>query len=83
MVSLISMVCFQCKHDFCWVCQEAWSKHSSETGGYFRCNRFEVVTKVEEKAESLLTDVSVTIATSSYSYLIILNSPFMHKIVQD
>ncbi|XP_071791878.1 uncharacterized protein [Asterias amurensis] len=50
------MKCTKCKHDFCWVCQEAWSKHSSETGGYFRCNRFEVVTKVEEKAENLLTD---------------------------
>ncbi|XP_038072929.1 ankyrin repeat and IBR domain-containing protein 1-like [Patiria miniata] len=50
------MKCTKCKHDFCWVCQEAWSKHSSETGGYFRCNRFEVVTKVDEKAENLLTD---------------------------
>ncbi|XP_072034933.1 ankyrin repeat and IBR domain-containing protein 1-like [Amphiura filiformis] len=50
------MKCTKCKHDFCWVCLEPWSKHSSETGGYFRCNRFEVVQKVEEKAESLLTD---------------------------
>ena len=37
---------FQCKHDFCWVCQEPWKKHSSATGGYFRCNRYEVVRKV-------------------------------------
>jgi len=32
--------CAKCKHDFCWVCLESWKKHSSATGGYFRCNRY-------------------------------------------
>ncbi|XP_063955121.1 ankyrin repeat and IBR domain-containing protein 1-like [Lytechinus pictus] len=50
------MKCTKCKHDFCWVCLEVWSKHSSETGGYFRCNRYEVVQKVEEKAEGLMSE---------------------------
>lgn len=50
--------CLQCKHDFCWVCLEAWKKHSSATGGYFRCNRYEVVRKVEESTDRLKVDVS-------------------------
>ncbi|XP_030830538.1 ankyrin repeat and IBR domain-containing protein 1 [Strongylocentrotus purpuratus] len=50
------MKCTKCKYDFCWVCLEVWSKHSSETGGYFRCNRYEAVQKVEEKAEGLMSE---------------------------
>ncbi|XP_040570920.1 uncharacterized protein [Lepeophtheirus salmonis] len=34
------MKCSKCRFDFCWVCLESWKKHSSGTGGYFRCNRF-------------------------------------------
>ena len=26
----------------CQVCLEAWRKHSTATGGYFRCNRYKV-----------------------------------------
>jgi len=51
-------VVLQCKHDFCWVCLESWKKHSTATGGYFRCNRYEVVKKVEEQQESLKTEVT-------------------------
>ncbi|XP_071941744.1 ankyrin repeat and IBR domain-containing protein 1-like [Antedon mediterranea] len=46
------MKCTKCKNDFCWVCLEPWNKHSSETGGYFRCNRFEAVQKVHGKMET-------------------------------
>ncbi|KAI4467590.1 rbr family ring finger and ibr domain-containing [Holotrichia oblita] len=49
------MKCFKCKLDFCWVCQEPWTKHSSATGGYFRCNRFEAAQKVNEKQDSLMS----------------------------
>ena len=45
------MKCSKCKHDFCWICLEPWKKHSSATGGYFRCNRFEVVDKIEEEGK--------------------------------
>lgn len=50
-LNILLMFCnnFQCKFDFCWVCQESWKKHSSATGGYFRCNRFEAVRKADEK----------------------------------
>ena len=52
-----SFLCFQCKHDFCWVCLEQWKRHNSSTGGYFKCNRYEAVKKVEEQAAELVTDV--------------------------
>lgn len=50
----------QCKHDFCWVCLEPWKKHSTATGGYFRCNRYEVVKKVEENQDVLKSEVLFT-----------------------
>jgi ankyrin repeat/IBR domain-containing protein 1 len=53
------MKCSKCKHDFCWVCLESWKKHSTATGGYFRCNRYEVVKKVEEQKEMLKTEVEL------------------------
>ncbi|CAG9860493.1 unnamed protein product [Phyllotreta striolata] len=50
------MKCSKCKYDFCWVCQESWKRHSSATGGYFRCNRFEAVSKADEKQGSLIIE---------------------------
>nr|XP_023024193.1 ankyrin repeat and IBR domain-containing protein 1-like [Leptinotarsa decemlineata] len=50
------MKCSKCKFDFCWVCQESWKRHSSATGGYFRCNRFEAVHKADEKQGSLIIE---------------------------
>jgi hypothetical protein len=37
---------------------ENWKKHSSATGGYFRCNRFEAVHKSDEKQGILISEVS-------------------------
>ncbi|KAL8591046.1 hypothetical protein ACOMHN_015669 [Nucella lapillus] len=50
------MKCSKCKHDFCWVCLEQWKRHNSSTGGYFKCNRYEVVKKVEEQTAEMVTD---------------------------
>ncbi|XP_046380179.1 ankyrin repeat and IBR domain-containing protein 1-like isoform X2 [Haliotis rufescens] len=50
------MKCSKCKHDFCWVCLEQWKRHNSSTGGYFKCNRYEAVKKVEEKTAQLVTE---------------------------
>ncbi|UJR25225.1 hypothetical protein I4U23_006577 [Adineta vaga] len=47
--------CVKCKYDFCWVCLEPWKKHSSTTGGYFQCNRYETVNKIIAKEKELIT----------------------------
>lgn len=30
-----------CRHEFCWICREDWKIHNTETGGFFRCNRWQ------------------------------------------
>lgn len=30
-----------CNYEFCWICRKEWSSHSTQTGGYFRCNRWQ------------------------------------------
>lgn len=30
-----------CRHEFCWICREDWKLHNTETGGFFRCNRWQ------------------------------------------
>ncbi|KAJ8319887.1 hypothetical protein KUTeg_001474 [Tegillarca granosa] len=52
------MKCSKCKYDFCWVCLDQWKRHNSSTGGYFKCNRYEVVKKVEDTAQQMKTEVS-------------------------
>jgi ariadne-1 len=34
------MTCSLCKHEFCWVCMDPWSTHSTETGGFYKCNKY-------------------------------------------
>ena len=31
------MQCFNCKHDFCWMCLGNWRTHGSE---YYECSRY-------------------------------------------
>uniref|UniRef100_A0A3Q2QAK5 Ankyrin repeat and IBR domain-containing protein 1 n=1 Tax=Fundulus heteroclitus TaxID=8078 RepID=A0A3Q2QAK5_FUNHE len=47
------MQCAKCKYDFCWICMEEWKKHSSSTGGYYRCTRYEVIQQVEEQSKGM------------------------------
>lgn len=55
-LSLWNIQCSKCKFDFCWVCLDSWKKHSSATGGYFRCNRYEAMHKADEKQGSLISE---------------------------
>ncbi|XP_052236052.1 ankyrin repeat and IBR domain-containing protein 1-like [Dreissena polymorpha] len=66
------MKCSKCKHDFCWVCLDQWKRHNSSTGGYFKCNRYEVSKKVEDT-----TKMSITEAESKNSKMQELNK-FVH-----
>ncbi|KAL5005870.1 hypothetical protein ScPMuIL_017028 [Solemya velum] len=50
------MKCSKCKHDFCWVCLDQWRRHNSSTGGYFKCNRYEAVKKVEDQTTNIATE---------------------------
>ena len=63
---------FKCKLDFCWVCLEPWKKHSSTTGGYFQCNRYEVSNKVMKIEKNRIDD-----AEQSYKNVAELNR-FVH-----
>ncbi|XP_023661980.1 ankyrin repeat and IBR domain-containing protein 1-like isoform X2 [Paramormyrops kingsleyae] len=51
------MQCAKCKYDFCWICLEEWKKHSSSTGGYYRCTRYEVIQQLEEQSKELTAEV--------------------------
>lgn len=48
--------CYKCKHDFCWICLEPWKKHSSSTGGYFQCNKYEISNKIMHKEKALIAE---------------------------
>ncbi|KAG8548301.1 hypothetical protein GDO81_025822 [Engystomops pustulosus] len=50
------MQCAKCKYDFCWICLEEWKKHSSSTGGYYRCTRYEVINQVEEQSKDMTVE---------------------------
>ena len=51
------VVCAQCKYDYCWICLEEWKKHSSSTGGYYRCTRYEVIQQLEEQSKEMTVEV--------------------------
>ncbi|KAL9190222.1 hypothetical protein ACHAXT_007433 [Thalassiosira profunda] len=35
------MTCRSCKHEFCWICMGNWNDHGANTGGYYKCNKFD------------------------------------------
>jgi len=35
------ITCQQCKYDFCWICLQPWADHGSNTGGYYKCNKYD------------------------------------------
>jgi ariadne-1 len=35
------MTCRQCKHEFCWICMGNWADHGQQSGGYYKCNKFD------------------------------------------
>jgi len=35
------MTCSQCRYEFCWMCMGPWTEHGANTGGYYKCNRYD------------------------------------------
>ena len=35
------MTCQSCKYEFCWICMGDWNEHGANTGGYYKCNKFD------------------------------------------
>lgn len=50
------MNCKMCKHEFCWICMGPWSEHGQNTGGYYKCNKYDPSTSdsTVEKAKAEL-----------------------------
>lgn len=38
------MSCQKCRFEFCWICMGDWHDHGANTGGYYKCNKFENAT---------------------------------------
>lgn len=35
------MTCSGCRYEFCWICMGNWQDHGANTGGYYKCNKFD------------------------------------------
>ena len=35
------MSCQRCKYEFCWICMGDWNDHGANTGGYYKCNKYD------------------------------------------
>jgi len=44
------MTC-RCGHEFCWLCKGDWSEHGSQTGGFYKCNKFKAKKEAGEYEE--------------------------------
>lgn len=43
-----------CKYEFCWLCMGAWTEHGTNTGGFYKCNKYdELNSEVKFKKNSL------------------------------
>jgi len=51
------MNCKLCKYEFCWICMGNWVDHGQNTGGYYKCNKYDakaVEGNAAEKAKAEL-----------------------------
>lgn len=35
------MTCQKCRFEFCWICMGDWNQHGANTGGYYKCNKYD------------------------------------------
>lgn len=48
---------------------EEWKKHSSSTGGYYRCTRYEVIQQVEEQTKEMTVEVFKSSYTEPHLFI--------------
>jgi ariadne-1 len=51
------MVCTMCKFDFCWICNGPWSEHGSDTGGFYKCNKYDAGKSADPNGNSPFSSV--------------------------
>lgn len=44
-----------CGYEFCWLCSGKWSDHGSNTGGYYKCNKYDELVAKNESFKSIET----------------------------
>ncbi|EWM22465.1 ariadne-like ubiquitin ligase [Nannochloropsis gaditana] len=45
------MTCRQCKFEFCWICMGPWTEHGANTGGYYKCNKYDPSTPTKDEQD--------------------------------
>lgn len=46
------MSCQQCKHEFCWICMGDWNDHGANTGGYYKCNKYDADSNDDDQSDA-------------------------------
>jgi len=46
------MTCQACKYEFCWICMGYWNDHGTNTGGYYRCNKYDPDDKGTDQSDA-------------------------------
>jgi len=49
------MTCKVCKYDFCWICCGDWKEHGQNTGGYYKCNKYDPAKPVEGDSNTAIS----------------------------
>jgi ariadne-1 len=46
------MTCSSCRYEFCWICMGNWTDHGANSGGYYKCNKFDAGNDVEDQSDA-------------------------------
>lgn len=46
------IVCRSCKYEMCWICMGSWIEHGANTGGYYKCNKFDPSADGEDQSDA-------------------------------
>lgn len=55
------MTCRQCKFEFCWICMGPWTEHGANTGGYYKCNKYDPSTPTKDEQDGAKAKAEVSL----------------------